>query len=370
VPLWFKYTKSSNWWKIIIQDENAKIIKKAFERFANDKLENLWELLIYLNNNWLKIKWLWKDNRILSLSSIYNLITNPLYAWYLKVDKWNIWLTKAQHKWIISLKTFNKIQNKLISKSQRKRKIEQNLNRKDISKDFPLRWFLYCEESQAMFSAGWSKWKTKKVPYYTYPRKSPLHWKSINRDKLHKKIEIILKYFYPRKDLINVLINTIEDLRKEKNKEKKDINKILNKEIKNIDKKINIFIERIWNTSNETLLKNYENKIEKLEQEKREILVKIENNLKNVWTPIKNKVKLIHSSLEIWKKWDLNIKKKLIKNIFPEWIPITKKRSVWTPKFSLIYQAFSIWKSSKSNMVELVRFELTSQKAMDILLLS
>ncbi len=371
VPLGFKYTKSPNWWKIIIQDEIiCKKIKYAFEKYGNNEIASLSDLLIYLNNKWIKLKWLWKNNRVLSLSSIHWLITNPLYAWYLECKKWDIWLMKAQHKWIISLKTFEKIQNKLISKSQIKRQIEENSNRIDVSDDFPLRWFLYCEESKGMFSAGWSKWKTKKIPYYTFPRKSPLRWKSLNRDKFHNDFKNILQHIQPKADLIECLENTIKDLREKNNDEKEDINKVFKKEIIGIDKKINTFLNRIWNTDNETLLNNYEKKIRELEQEKIEISLKIENNLNNVWTPIKNKITLVKNSLQIWNKWDLEIKKKLIKNIFPEWIPITKKRSVWTPKFSLIYQSFSIWESSFPKMVELDGFEPTSRKAKEILLLS
>lgn len=59
-------------------------------------------------------------------------------------------------------------------------------------------------------------------------------------------------------------------------------------------------------------------------------------------TPLKRKMRLARNSLEIWKNSDLENKKALLKNIFPEGIPINEKKQVGTPTFSLIYQAFSL----------------------------
>jgi hypothetical protein len=46
------------------------------------------------------------------------------------------------------MNTYEKIQERLISKSKKERYIEDNTNRNDISNEFPLRGFLYCEESK------------------------------------------------------------------------------------------------------------------------------------------------------------------------------------------------------------------------------
>jgi hypothetical protein len=50
----------------------------------------------------------------------------------------------------------------------------------------------------------------------------------------------------------------------------------------------------------------------------------------------------------------LEEKKRLIKNIFPEWIPVDENRHIQTPKLSRIYQILEIWKSDNSRMVELI----------------
>lgn len=53
-------------------------------------------------------------------------------------------------------------------------------------------------------------------------------------------------------------------------------------------------------------------------------------------------------------KWNLENQKDLIKNIFPQGIPINKKKQVWTPTLSFIYQAFEVSKASKIQLVEFI----------------
>jgi len=84
----------------------------------------------------------------------------------------------------------------------------------------------------------------------------------------------------------------------------------------------------------------------------KELYEKINESIKIDWTPLKRKTKLVRNSLSIWKSSNLDNKKSLLKNIFPEGIPINEKRQVWTPIFSLLYQSFSIWEVCFNQMVD------------------
>jgi hypothetical protein len=97
-----------------------------------------------------------------------------------------------------------------------------------------------------------------------------------------------------------------------------------------------------------------------LNKEKQEILTNLEKRVIHVWTPFKRKMTLTRNCLGLWKSSSLENKKALIKNIFPNWIPINEKKQVWTPTFSLIYQAFSLWKSSNGLMVEFIKKNLNN----------
>lgn len=144
----------------------------------------------------------------------------------------------------------------------------------------------------------------------------------------------------------------LKNIFESKEKENLEFKKNQEKEIKIIENKIKNFVDRIWNTENEILISNYEEKIKELTIQKNEILQNLNISIKNFRTPLKNKLKLVKNSLDIWKKWDLETKRNLIKNIFPKGIYIDEKKQVRTPTFSLIYQSFQIWKESISDMVD------------------
>ncbi len=361
IPIWYKYIEAPSGWRIIIKDEEiSKILKSWLEKYSRWELRSLKDLWEYFYKKWLKITWINSTWKVTSKSVIHRITTNILYTWYLECKKFWISRIKAQHEEIISLETYNIIQNRLKWMSPVQRIVESNIQRKDITNDFPLRWFLYCEASKNMLSWGWSQWKNRKVPYYTYPRTSPLKWKSINRDDFHKYFYDYLKDITPNKDLIESFQDIYKKEIEIRNEEKLLYNENLKKELNIIDSKISNFLKRIWNTNSDTLISNYEKEIENLEEEKIKISHKLNTDFKNVWTPLKYKLSMFENSLAIWKKANLENKKNLLKNIFPEGIPINEKKQVWTPTFSLIYQAFQLWKSSKIHMVELVGFEPTS----------
>jgi len=355
IPVWYKYIKDKNaWGKIIVKDTNWKAVKSALEKYANNQLESLKDAQKYLKTKWVTI----------SHSSIATAFWNILYTWYYTCEKMGITKTKGKHLPLITENTYQIIQDKLHNKSQRlKNYVINNKDRIDISSDFPLRGFLYCEKSKHFLSAWWSQWKNKKFPYYTFPKTSPLKGKSLNRDIFHWAFEEFLEGIQLRKDTheafkeaINMLVADIENIDRERKAS-------LEKELSQVERKISNYLTRIGQTESDSLASTYEQKIIESEKEKKRITRELEQELKNVWTPLIKKSELIESSLSLWKRSWIKNKKKLLKNIFPEWIPINEKKQVWTPTFSLVYQALSMWERDKMSMVELVGFEPTSWEA-------
>lgn len=352
VPIWYKYSTNAQWWKEILFDKNHKIIRKALIHFSDNRLKTINDVARFLDSKWIKLGNI-QNGKVYNANKVSRMLRNILYTGYLEFPKWDIRKTKAKHQAIIDIATYEKILSKLDTKAKvLDKSIESNSNRVDKTNDFPLRWFLYCEESKQMISGAWSQWKTKKFPYYVFPRKSSLHWKSLNRDAFHSVFEKHLEDIQPKEELIATFLKIIERA-KEKNEVKhKEHTEVLKKEISKIDNKIQKYIERIGETKSDTLIENYEKQIQTLEDEKLEKKEKLTHTNTSVWTPLKKKIELVRNSLDIWNSGDLGRKKRLIWNIFPQWIPINKNKQVWTPTYSLIYQSFSIWERSYLDLVE------------------
>lgn len=356
VPLWYKFVENTNWWwKIVVEDKRySKIVKSALQKYASDEFISANDVVRFFHKKWIKVGTI-KNGRVTNSNLICRILRNVLYTGYLELPSWQIDLRKAKHKALISMKTYEAIQKKLNSNPQSiEYKVIQNSERKDLSDDFPLRWFLYCEESKKMISWSWSRWRSTRVAYYTFPRKSSMYWKSINRDVLHKEFYEILRGLTPSEDILTCFEKVFLDLLKKRKEIFNNQEIKLKKDVKKIEDKIENFIDRIWNSSNEKLINNYEKKIEILEKEKSILEEKMQKSfteLKNVRTNLKQKLKIASNALYIWNSWNLETKKTLLKLIFPEWIAVNKKKHVRTHTFSLLYQSFSLWESCFNQMV-------------------
>jgi hypothetical protein len=124
--------------------------------------------------------------------------------------------------------------------------------------------------------------------------------------------------------------------------------------LQSIENKIERYTERIWKTEDEDLISNYENELKKLYYEKDEILYKIEDDKIPIQTTKRINYDLIRNALQVWRNGNLEERKKLLRNIFPEGIPVDEERHLQTPILSLVYQIFEVWKYDDSRMVHLI----------------
>ena len=88
-----------------------------------------------------------------------------LYAGYLEAPTWNISRRKAQHEAIISLETWQRIQ-------ERRKQNTYLPARADISKDFVLRGAVCCTTCDKPYRAAWTQGAYKKYAYYVCQNKA------------------------------------------------------------------------------------------------------------------------------------------------------------------------------------------------------
>lgn len=355
LPIWYEFQKDERGWKIAVKNKDAKIVKKILEDYASWKIKTANEIIKELHKKGLRVGTI-KRWKVYNANLANRMLKNILYTGYLEYSSKWVTLRKAKHEALISMATFKKIQERLLVSPQYiTSRINENLNRKDLSEDFPLRGFLHCADSKYMLSWAWSQWAKKKYPYYCFTRYSPNRGISMNRDKFHIEFENFLSKVQLDPYFINSFREILKRIESSKETELQEFQKIQDTKIVDIDSKMSKYIERIGKTDSETLVEWYENKVVELEIEKNEIqknLSEFKHLVKNVRTPIEKRLKYYESTLQLWKKSDLESRKKLLKEVFPEWIPINKKKQVRTPTFSLIYQIIDVSKWDENKMVD------------------
>lgn len=362
LPIGYKYEKSPQGGKLVVLDlETYRPVRNALNKFASDELRTCADFIHYLNAKGIPVKRDAGDR----------MLRNLLYAGYLELPKWWIERRKAQHEWLISLNTYERIINKLNrGLNPIESKIEMITNRKDCTDDFPLRGLLFCDKSKHPLTANWATGRNKKYPYYTYGKHTAYYGKSIPRDKVHTKVKSELACIGLKPEYVEAFKEAIKVVKDEMKKDNQWPKKILEQEIKNLDEKINNLIERIWETKSSRIAQSLEEKLLVLEEEKKQKIKKMNGDLNRNGTALNRKAKELKNALQLWKTSSLKNKKSLLKNIFPEWIHIDPEMSNGTARLSLIYQRIKDWKTSKNDMVEVVGIEPTCKLTQHTHLLS
>jgi len=143
----------------------------------------------------------------------------------------------------------------------------------------------------------------------------------MNRDKFHSYFEEFLSQVRLDPYFIDVFREVLKRVESTQKSELQVFQETQEKSIKEIDTKIQKYIERIGKTDSEMLVESYEKQVKELEKEKNEIIKNIENirhSVKNVRTLLEKKLKYYEKPLYFWKNGSLNVRKKLLREVFPE----------------------------------------------------
>ena len=173
-PVGYKYEKGQYGGKVLVRDEPlASIVQDALEGFATGRLSTQAEVQRYLERQPLFPKDTPRgDIRPMTVSVF---LRKPVYAGYVHSPKWGISLRNGQHEGLISLATFQRIQERL-------QETGYVTTRTDNHEDFPLRGAVVCSGCGTTLTGGWSKGKTRRHAYYRCRKKGCDHYgKSIAR---------------------------------------------------------------------------------------------------------------------------------------------------------------------------------------------
>lgn len=196
-------------------------------------------------------------------------LINPLICGYIEYKRWNVSFRKAQHKGVINLETFNKIQEKLDSK-----KLPPVNVKTKIGETFPLRGYIKSVETGEKFTGGFStNGSGKKVPYYqSRVRRENLEEKgfksrSYEAGKVHDDLVQLLNKIEPTDGIVKLAQMVFSSVWNNRVTEENILENNLKAKIKSNTKSIEELLDKIVNVKSEIVLKTYEKKIESLEKE-------------------------------------------------------------------------------------------------------
>ena len=355
-PVGYTYVLDRAQGKILVRDEPiATILADALEGFASGYLQTQAEVKRFLESKPAfpkdtpagEIRW----------QRVQRLLSHITYAGYVEAPKWGIPPRKGNHEPIISLETFERIQERM--KGKAKAPI-----RKDISEDFPLRGFVLCDDCDQPMTSCWSKGRTKHYPYYLCDtRGCASNRKSIPRDKIEDGFTDILRNLQPTRPLFTLAKAMFKDAWSMRLVEAQRDKDEIAKQMREAEKQIETLLERIVEADNASVIKAYEGKIAKLEREK---LLLTEKAARIV--PPKGRLEeFIEPALEflgnpwnLYKNGSLAFKRTVLRLAFAEPLRYSLKSGYRTAEISFPFKVLAEISTPKGEMVEPIGIEPTT----------
>ncbi len=345
-PIGYRFQRVGHHGKLMVRNEPlASIIQEALEGYASGRLGSQVEVKRYLES---QPEFPKNKNGVVHPEKVNMLLKQPLYAGYMNHANWNLHLIKGHHEPLISLRTWQKIQDRLNGTAKAPA-------RKDIREDFPLRGFVTCGDCGQPYTSCWSTGRLRKYPYYLCDTKGCVSYrKSVPRDEIEGKFETIVKELQPSETLINLVRAMFKAAWDQRYAQAGEMAARLKRELIKLDKQTEGFLDRIVEATNPSVITAYEKRIEKLDTEKRLIKEKLSQSAR----PTRSFDELIELTIEFlsnpWKIWSsgqLNMRRLVLKLAFADRLAYHRNTGYRTPELSLPFKLLGEISMNKKDMV-------------------
>lgn len=201
-PIGYKYVSKPGHGKVLVRDEPlASIIAEGLEGYASGRFQIRAEVKRFFE----QFPEFPKDaNGEVKNEQINRIFSRVIYAGHIQSDVMDVSLRPAQNEPLISLETFQKIQQRM----QEKPKIPA---RKDLNEDFPLRGAVRCSDCDNPLTACWTKGRSKRYPYYyCFTKSCESYGKAIAREKIEGEFANLLHTLEPSAPLFKTASKMFE----------------------------------------------------------------------------------------------------------------------------------------------------------------
>ena len=353
-PFGYDYQKAKGGGKILVKNDIAPIITEALEGFACGRFQSKTEVRRFLESF---PEFPTGSNGKLHPQRVEDILTRVIYAGYIESEAMNVSRRKGQHEPLISLETFNRVQERLQGRANVPA-------RKDLNKDFPLRGAVVCADCGKPMTACWSKGKTKHHPYYyCYTKGCVSRSKSIRREVIEGEFEELLKSLSPSKALIDMVHTMFKELWKQRKAQQSKRKKALHNQLQHLDRQAQQLLDRILEASVPSIVTAYEEKIKKIEEEK----LLIHEKIAACGKPIRPYNEILRTSVDFisnpHKLWasegehQFENRRIVLKLAFLEKLEYRKGEGFRTPQMSLPFKVLGDFYREKKEVAEREGFE-------------
>jgi site-specific DNA recombinase len=260
-PLGYKQERVKGQGKMMVRDEPmATVIQEALEGYACGRFQSQTEVRVFLEKHpdFMRGR---RGNPRRQIAK--DLFTKPLYAGLVEYAPWGVTRREGQHEGLISVQTFERIQQRLNGSSYAPM-------RKDSTEQFPLRGAVCCATCSNPMTSCFSTSKTgAKHPYYKCFTKACVRYgKSIRRDQIETAFTGLLARLSPSPQLFGLAKAMLREAWTRHMAQASNIAKGCEEELSKIERQIATLVDRIVEATSSAAIAAYEKKIAALENRK------------------------------------------------------------------------------------------------------
>ncbi len=353
-PIGYRYEKRSGEGKILVRDEPvASVIQEVLQGYASGRFGSQAEVKRYLENSPVFPKDL--PGGQIRQQKVSDLLNRVIYTGHLEYEPWGVTLRKGKHEALISLETFQRIQQ---------RKTERNIApmRQDITQDFPLRGIISCACCGGLMTSCWSRSSTgKRYPYYLCQTKGcTFYRKSLRAERIEEDFAKLMRGLSPSKGVMTMMKAMVRDVWDKRTAQADALKAELLKQVRAVDTRIATTLDRIMDSNSPTVIAAYEKRIEEMEREKLVLSEKATKNLKprHSFEDIFELCGLVLSSpWKIWENGSFILRRTLLRLLFTGPLHYDPQKGFRTLQVSVPFGFFGL-KSPECKMVRSRRLEL------------
>jgi hypothetical protein len=259
--------------KVMVPDEPyASILREGLEGYASGRFQTQAEVARFFQSmpDFPKTRFGTVTNEAAN-----RILTRVIYSGYIELPRWGVALKEGKHEGLITLETFNRIQDRLNGNA----KVPA---RADLNADFPLRGFIRCTCGKPL-TACWSTSKTgKKHPYYMcYNKRCDANRKSIPRASLEGDFAALLKGVQPSPKMYRFSKAILKKAWDMHGARAAKLKAAALRGVTDIENQITALLDRILKITNDTVLTRFEDQIETLEKQKLAMVEKLRDEGQN-----------------------------------------------------------------------------------------
>ena len=351
-PVGYRFARVSGGGKLLQRAEPAaSIVAEALEGFACGRFELQADVMRFLQDHPLFPK---DRSGKVRAEAVTRLLNQPLYAGYVEHKPWDISRRKGQHGPLVSLDTYQHIQDRLHGKVREPW-------RPNLNEDFPLRGFVACDDCGSGLTACWAKGRSARHPYYHCPKKGcDSYGKSVRRADIEGEFELLLASTRPTPGLVKVASAMFKEIWDARVAQIGAQGTALKSELLKIEKQITQFIDRAMATNAPAMIEVYEGKVVELTTQKSLIEEWIANSgrpASSFDASLRTALDFLANPSKLWNSGSLDSRRAVLKLTFADQLRYRRNEGFRTADLSLPFKALMSLGGSEKRMVRPSGFE-------------